>query len=69
MDMMFEGIDANAENIEYNMFFDKIKRERQAWLAQDLVVDRTEGWRNWIWRQFNFEDAPLVPRDQLPLHL
>ena len=33
MDMMFEGIDANAENIEYNMFFDKIKRERQAWLA------------------------------------
>ena len=67
--MMFEGIDADIEEINYNTFFDKIKRERREWFAQDLVVDRREGWRNWAWRQFNFEDAPLVPREQLPLEL
>ena len=66
---MFEKIDANAEEVEYSLFFDKIKRERAAWLSQDLVVDRREGWRNWTWRQFNFEDAPLVPRDELPENL
>ena len=69
LDMMFEGIDADLEDIPYNQFFDKIRKERAAWLAQDLVVDRREGWRNWVWRQFNFEEAPLVPRDQLPLEL
>lgn len=67
--MFFEGIDADTPEIPHARFFDKIKREREEWLSQDLVVDRRESWRNWTWRQFNFEDAPLVPRDELPLGL
>ena len=57
------------EDVVYKRFFDKIKREREEWLAKDLVVDRREGWRNWVWRQFNFEEAPLVPREELPDYL
>ena len=67
--MMFNGIDADLEMIEYQQFFAKAKRERLEWLSKDLVVDRREGWRDWTWRQFNFEEAPLVPREELPEHL
>ena len=69
LDMMFEGIDADTEDIPYQQFFDKIRRERAEWFSKDLVVDRQETWRNWVWRQFNFEDAPLIPREELPLWL
>ena len=69
IDMMFDGIDADLKDIEYQRFFDKARRERQEWLSKDLVVDRREGWRNWTWRQFNFEEAPLVPREELPDYL
>ena len=67
--MMFDSIDADLEDVVYKRFFDKIRREREEWLAKDLVVDRREGWRNWVWRQFNFEEAPLVPREELPEYL
>lgn len=67
--MMFDSIDAGAEEVEYNRFFDLIKKERAEWLAQDLVVDRREGYRTWVWRQLNFGEAPLVPREELPLYL
>lgn len=67
--MMFDGIDADTPDIPYKDFFIKIKKEREEWLAKDLVVDRREAWRSWIWRQLNFEDAPLVPREELPHHL
>jgi len=48
--MMFDNIDAGVEDVVYNRFFDKIKRERAEWLAKDLVVDRREGYRDWVWR-------------------
>lgn len=67
--MMFDKIDADAPEVEYQRFFDKIRQERREWLAQDLVVDRREGYRDWIWRQLNFGEAPLVPREELPVHL
>ena len=67
--MMFDGIDADTDDIPYKDFFVKIKREREEWLAKDLVVDRREAWQSWMWRQLNFEDAPLVPREELPQHL
>jgi hypothetical protein len=67
--MMFDSIDADLEDVPYKRFFDKIKREREEWLAKDLVVDRRERWRDWVWRQFHFEDPPLVPREELPEHL
>lgn len=34
-----------------------------------MVVDRTEGWKSWVWRQLNFEEAPLIPREELPINL
>ena len=69
MEMFFESLDADLEDVPYKRFFDKIKRERAEWLAKDLVVDRRERWRDWAWRQLNFEEAPLVPREELPIHL
>jgi len=48
--MMFDGIDADTEDIPYKDFFVKIKQEREEWLAKDLVVDRREAWRTWMWR-------------------
>jgi hypothetical protein len=48
--MMFDAIDADLEDVEYQRFFDKSRRERKEWLSKDLVVDRREGWRNWTWR-------------------
>jgi ankyrin repeat protein len=67
--MMFDNLDADAEDVPYSKFFDLIKKQRMEWLAQDLVVDRREGYREYIWRQLNFGEAPLVPREDLPLHL
>jgi hypothetical protein len=67
--MMFDNIDADTDDVVYDRFFDKIRRERAEWLAQDLVVDMREGYKSWVWRQFNFEDAPLVPREELPANM
>ena len=67
--MMIDSLDADVEDVPYNDFFEKIRRERKEWLAKDLVVDRRESYRNWIWRQLNFVEAPLCPREELPEHL
>jgi len=48
--MMFDGIDADTDDIPYKDFFIKIKKDREEWLAKDLVVDRREAWRTWMWR-------------------
>lgn len=69
IDLMFESLKAGREDVPQKEFFVKIKKAREEWLAKDLVVDRREGWRAWAWRQMNFEDPPLVPREELPEHL
>jgi len=48
--MMIDSLDADVEDVPYKNFFEKIRREREEWLAKDLVVDRRESYRNWIWR-------------------
>jgi hypothetical protein len=40
--------------------------QKEEWLARDLVIDTRETWRSWVWRQLNFEEPPLVPREDLP---
>ena len=35
-------------------------------MNKDLVVDTRESWREWIKRQAEFKDPPLVPRESLP---
>lgn len=48
--MMFDNLDADVEEVKYQDFFEKIKRERREWLQKDLVVDRREGWKSFLWR-------------------
>lgn len=67
--MMFDKLDEDVEDVVYDRFFDKIRKEREEWLQKDLVVDMRESYRNWMWRQLNFEEAPLVPREELPANL
>jgi len=33
IDLMFESIDADVEDVPYKQFFEKIRRERAEWLA------------------------------------
>ena len=42
-----------------------MRREYQEWLAKDLVVDTRETWKQWLKRQRQFGEVPLVPRDEL----
>ena len=69
IELMFESLKNGVEHVPHKEFFVKIKKAREEWLAKDLVVDRREGWRSWAWRQMNFEDPPLVPREELPENL
>lgn len=40
--------------------------QQEEWLSKDLVVDTRETWGKWAKRQVNFEDPPLIPREDLP---
>jgi hypothetical protein len=40
--------------------------EREEWYSKDLVIDTRETWKNWAWRQMNFEDPPMLPREEIP---
>ena len=48
--LMFDSIDRDVEEVKYDDFFEKIKRERQEWLSKDLVVDMREGYKSWLVR-------------------
>ena len=42
-----------------------MRQEYQDWLAQDLVVDTRETWKEWFKRQRHFGEVPLVPIEEL----
>jgi ankyrin repeat protein len=50
IELMFQSLDADVEEVKYDEFFVKIRRERQEWLSQDLVVDMREGYKDFMWR-------------------
>ena len=31
-----------------------------------MVVDTSESWKDWMKRNMEFKDAPLIPREELP---
>lgn len=76
--MFVEYLNEGREKIEYARLFDLIKskleavteilciEEREEWLSKDLVVDTRETWKKWFVRQLNFDDPPLIPREDLP---
>ena len=43
-----------------------MRQEYQEWLQKDLVVDTRESWKEWMKRQTEFGETPLVPREELP---
>mmetsp|Transcript_8461 Transcript_8461/g.6307 ORF Transcript_8461/g.6307 Transcript_8461/m.6307 type:complete len:81 (-) Transcript_8461:282-524(-) len=66
IDLFFKYMDEEREVVHYEEFFDEIKRKRREFYEKDLVVDVRESWKQWAWRQMNFEDPPLIARDELP---
>lgn len=57
----------NEEVIDsYSIFQEKIKKEEEEWANKDLVVDPRETWTKWFNRNLEFEEPPMVPRDELP---
>lgn len=68
IDLFFLYMESGEETIaDQDVFFEKKRREYQEWLAQDLVVDTRESWGQWLKRQTEFGEVPLVPREQLPV--
>ena len=66
LELFLQYLAEDREHVDYQVFFDLIKREQEEWQAKDLVVDTRETWKQWARRQLNFEDPPLIPREELP---
>ena len=66
---MFARLEAKAPEVSHNELFEKKRKAKADYLAQDLVVDRREGWKDYMKRQVYFRPAPLVPREELPAAL
>ena len=75
--MFIEYLEEDRETVENARFYDKLRSKsnsditpsieaEEEWLAKDLVVDTRETWKRWSWRQLNFEDPPMIPREDLP---
>jgi len=52
--------------VDYKDFQEKIRKAKEEWLQRDLVVDTRETWAQFLKRNMNFEDAKMVPREELP---
>ena len=51
VDLFFLYMEQDREVIENrDVFFEKMRREYQEWLAKDLVVDTRETWKQWFHR-------------------
>ena len=66
LDLFFQCLEEDREYVDYDMFYEKIRRQEEEWKNSDLVVDTRETWKKFINRQINFEDPPLCPRAELP---
>ena len=57
----------NEEEVESNkIFFEKIRQKEKEWAERDLVLDPNETWNEWFKRNLEFEEPPMVPRDEIP---
>lgn len=67
IELFFFFLENGRENIsDREIFFEKERLKYAEWIQKDLVVDTRESWREWFKRQARFEDAPMVPREELP---
>ena len=67
IELFFFFLENGREKIsDREIFFEKERIKYNEWVQKDLVVDTRESWREWFSRQSRFEDAPLVPREELP---
>lgn len=53
----------------YKIFHERIIREEKEWLSKDLVIDPRESWKEWFVRNANFDEPPLIPREDIPENL
>lgn len=50
IELFFLYMESDEEITDRNIFFEKMRREYQEWLAKDLVVDTRESWRDFFRR-------------------
>lgn len=65
-ELFFHYLDNKVETVQRDLFYEKIRKERQEWESRDLVVDTRETWGQWFRRTKEFDGPPLVPREELP---
>lgn len=66
VDLFIEKLLAEEQIDSYSIFQTKIKEREREWLSKDLVVDIRESWGDWFNRNVDFDDPPMVPREELP---
>ena len=59
-----DSLTLSKVSVTLNSYF--ILGQQEEWWSKDLVVDTRETWKAWAKRQINFEDPPLIPREDLP---
>ena len=64
-ELFFYYLDNNVEQVERQIFYEKIIKERLEWESKDLVVDVRESWSQWLRRTSKFQEPPLIPREDL----
>lgn len=65
-DLMKQYFDDGVATCERKVFKEKIRKELEEWYKKDLVIDPRETWGEMFTRIKNFDDPPLVPREELP---
>lgn len=66
-ELFFHYLDNNVVEVERQSFYDKLRKQREEWETKDLVVDVRETWGEWVRRQRDFDNPPLIPREELPV--
>ncbi|CAI2375388.1 unnamed protein product [Moneuplotes crassus] len=66
VELFIEKLENEEQVHSFNIFYKKIEREEQEWLSKDLVIDPRETWKKWLTRNMNFEEPPMVPREDIP---
>jgi len=65
-ELMLEKFEEGVTTCDRRVFFERIRKELEEWYKKDLVVDTRESWGEMMSRIKNFEDPPLIPREELP---
>jgi len=65
-ELMLEKFEEGVTKCDRRIFFERIRKELEEWYKKDLVIDTRESWTEMFNRIKNFEEPPLIPREELP---